>query len=334
MSKQNNKFLAQMPAATIKGNSTGGTANPSDLTGTQVTALLDNFTSSTKGLAPASGGGTTNFLRADGTWTAPTATVSFNYREIAGTGSVLITDDTVALTTGNGNITLPTAVGNAGKVIKLIKTTDLSTVKTLLTVSGQTIGGYASGNYFLYTLNESLEIVSNGANWLIKSHFAETEWTSYSLVSGTDVQGTTTNPTLGSSPQVSRGWWRRSGENMIFRFEYAHLVATGAATGSGDYLFRFPLTASGQGTVLTADYLDYGTVPGSFPITNSIGKAICRNVNTFFQGDLVLYSPNFYRVVGLNVGSYLIVGSANYAIGAANVGFFFEGSVRMLNWRP
>jgi hypothetical protein len=32
---------------------------------------LDLFTSSLKGLAPASGGGTTNFLRADGTWAAP-----------------------------------------------------------------------------------------------------------------------------------------------------------------------------------------------------------------------------------------------------------------------
>jgi hypothetical protein len=35
------------------------------------TALLDVFTSGAKGLVPASGGGTTNFLRADGTFAAP-----------------------------------------------------------------------------------------------------------------------------------------------------------------------------------------------------------------------------------------------------------------------
>ena len=35
------------------------------------TALLNVFTSTEKGLAPLSGGGTTNFLRADGTWAAP-----------------------------------------------------------------------------------------------------------------------------------------------------------------------------------------------------------------------------------------------------------------------
>jgi hypothetical protein len=66
-----NAKLANMPATTIKGNDTGAAADPADLTGTQVTALLDVFGSGAKGLTPASGGGTTNFLRADGTWAAP-----------------------------------------------------------------------------------------------------------------------------------------------------------------------------------------------------------------------------------------------------------------------
>jgi Protein of unknown function (DUF2793) len=66
-----NAKLANMAANTVKGNATGSAADPADLTGTQVTALLDAFTSGAKGLAPASGGGTTNFLRADGTWAAP-----------------------------------------------------------------------------------------------------------------------------------------------------------------------------------------------------------------------------------------------------------------------
>lgn len=35
------------------------------------TALLNAFTSGLKGLVPPSGGGTSNFLRADGTWAAP-----------------------------------------------------------------------------------------------------------------------------------------------------------------------------------------------------------------------------------------------------------------------
>ena len=66
-----NAKLANMDTARFKARITSGSGDPEDLTGTQATTLLDTFTISLKGLAPASGGGTTNFLRADGTWAAP-----------------------------------------------------------------------------------------------------------------------------------------------------------------------------------------------------------------------------------------------------------------------
>jgi hypothetical protein len=55
----------------ILGRSSLGAGDVEDLSATAATALLDVFTSSAKGLAPASGGGTANFLRADGTFAAP-----------------------------------------------------------------------------------------------------------------------------------------------------------------------------------------------------------------------------------------------------------------------
>jgi hypothetical protein len=63
-----NLSLADMPAFTIKGNVTGSSASPSDLTSSEVTSILNLFTPSLQGLVPPSGGGTTNFLRADGIW--------------------------------------------------------------------------------------------------------------------------------------------------------------------------------------------------------------------------------------------------------------------------
>ena len=63
--------MADLAANSFIGNNTGSAATPLALTGAQATELLDTFTSGAKGLAPASGGGTTNFLRADGTWAAP-----------------------------------------------------------------------------------------------------------------------------------------------------------------------------------------------------------------------------------------------------------------------
>lgn len=66
-----NAKLANVATGTIRGRVTAGTGDPEDLTGTQATTLLDTFTSGLKGLAPASGGGTANYLRADGTWATP-----------------------------------------------------------------------------------------------------------------------------------------------------------------------------------------------------------------------------------------------------------------------
>lgn len=62
---------ANIATARIMGRVTAGTGVQEALTGTQATTLLDVFTTSLKGLAPASGGGTSNYLRADGTWAAP-----------------------------------------------------------------------------------------------------------------------------------------------------------------------------------------------------------------------------------------------------------------------
>src|SRR5215472_1524431 len=66
-----NAKLANMAANSIKGNNTGSAATPIDLTAAQVDAMLPVFTATLNGLAPLSGGGTTNYLRADGAWAAP-----------------------------------------------------------------------------------------------------------------------------------------------------------------------------------------------------------------------------------------------------------------------
>lgn len=76
-----NSKTAQMAAGTIKGNNTSATANTADLTTTQVTAMLstligDAGSGGTKGLVPAPAAGDAaagKYLKADGTWTAPSA---------------------------------------------------------------------------------------------------------------------------------------------------------------------------------------------------------------------------------------------------------------------
>jgi hypothetical protein len=63
--------IAAAASGVLFGRNTGGAGAGEEVTPTQVTALLGLFTSLLKGLVPASGGGTSNFLRADGSWTPP-----------------------------------------------------------------------------------------------------------------------------------------------------------------------------------------------------------------------------------------------------------------------
>lgn len=94
------------------GRITSGAGDAEEMTGTQATTLLDAFTSGLKGLVPASGGGTTNFLRADGTFAAPPTgsgaaatygTVDIDFGSTPGTNvvTVTVTGQTGVLTTSN-----------------------------------------------------------------------------------------------------------------------------------------------------------------------------------------------------------------------------------------
>ncbi|MFN5642273.1 MAG: hypothetical protein ACK4V4_10210 [Sphingobacteriales bacterium] len=66
-----NPMLSQVSSPIIKGRITAGVGNVEDLTPANVTSMLSIFTSTEKGLVPASGGGTENFLRADGVFAKP-----------------------------------------------------------------------------------------------------------------------------------------------------------------------------------------------------------------------------------------------------------------------
>ena len=121
-----NDKLANMPAATIKGRASGsGTGTPVDLTATQVRTIIGNVGSAVDGLAPASGGGTVNFLRADGTWAsaggitlrtqqATTSGTQFDFTSIpAGVNEIVVSFDGVSL---SGTDNLLVQLGTSGGI--------------------------------------------------------------------------------------------------------------------------------------------------------------------------------------------------------------------------
>lgn len=74
----------------------------------------------------------------------------------------------VVLVTATATITLPTAVGIAGKTYCVKSNADAITV-TIATTSAQTVDGAASGadDLKLTQRYQSIDMISNGANWMI-----------------------------------------------------------------------------------------------------------------------------------------------------------------------
>jgi hypothetical protein len=142
--KVTNTMLAQVATATFKGRVTGGTGNVEDMTATQATSLLNNFTTTLKGLAPASGGGTVNYLRADGTWaTPPTGGVTDGDK-----GDITVSSSGTVWTIDNSTITLAKMENRATQTFLGRNTAgsgapeelSVSTAKTMLNLTGTNSG--------------------------------------------------------------------------------------------------------------------------------------------------------------------------------------------------
>ena len=93
----------QLPAKTVWGNFSSSQALPGPISQAQLTTLCNVFTTSLAGCVPSSGGGTTNFLRADGTWAPST-----------GSGIIALTGDVTATGPGSAAATLATVNANVG----------------------------------------------------------------------------------------------------------------------------------------------------------------------------------------------------------------------------
>lgn len=144
-----NAKSANMGAHTYKGNNTGSTAAPADITSTQLTADLNVFTSSLQGLVPASGGGTgTHYLDDTGAFSVPAGgggggsgfggNGTDGALSLSGTETTIAMKNATTLTLGGSYTNLSGSVYNA--------TGAITTGSNTWTIGTGPLGGDNSGN--------------------------------------------------------------------------------------------------------------------------------------------------------------------------------------------
>lgn len=153
-------------AADITDSTAAGRAFLTAASAAAQTALLDIFASGLKGLVPASGGGTINFLRADGTWANPrplnapaTKTADF---------TLGASEDWIINNKAGSDcvVTLPPAASNAGRAVTLKTIVGFAIVSVASDVVP--LAGGAAGTAIVPAVAGAwATIVSDGTNWVI-----------------------------------------------------------------------------------------------------------------------------------------------------------------------
>lgn len=240
-----NAKLANMATQTFKGRTTGGTGDPEDLTATQATAILNNFvgdsgSGGTKGLVPAPAAGdaaASKFLKADGTWAAPSGS-----GDVVGPASA--TDNAIArfdTTTGkliqNSVVTIADSTGNMAGV---------GTLNTHTIQGGTSTFAMYSNNLSVFAATTSAQLAG----------IISDETGSGALVFGT-------SPTLTTPRFVANGSINDSNGNELVTFLFGatpvnNISIVSAATGEapvigvtgGDTNINIGVSSRGTGTVI------------------------------------------------------------------------------------
>jgi hypothetical protein len=90
-------------------------------------------------------------------------------------------------------------------------------------------------------------------------------WQSYTM----SITGTTSNPTKATTTLWDSAQWRQVGDTIQIRYDYAHNNNTGAANGSGTYLFSLPpgLSADANKVVISSTNAPGNVGPASVSTT-------------------------------------------------------------------
>jgi len=195
----------------------------------------------------------------------------------------------------------------------------------LYDVAGLTNNGYQitmpeSGD--IVYLDE-IEIRPSNSSDMSSVASSDTDWKTYSLT----IDGATTAPTKSSTVDSDSAQWRRVGDSMQVRYAYKHSTNTGAASGTGAYIFKLP---SGY----SIDTTKFEDITGTGGIS-SVGSATGFGSATGTVIGSVSVSPSadgFYLTVGDETSSPAAVSATFVQLNQAFVQYSFMATVPIVGW--
>jgi hypothetical protein len=153
---------------------------------------------------------TSNGPAADPTFQAAGGGTTGTYASKAVDYTLTTSDDVIGFDASGAakTATLPTAAGNSGKQLKIVKTDTTANTVTINTTSAQTIGGRTSGAIVFRRPQDSITVVSDGTNWQIleKKEFEYINSSALATISGFGTAGNYGN--MGFNVTLSPGLWK------------------------------------------------------------------------------------------------------------------------------
>lgn len=300
-----------------------------------ITSQLAQYIANSTGLDMLDNTNVSNILTAIGLAFVPAANV------ISKTGSytAVINDYVVGTAASAWTLTLPTAVGVKGRSVTATRT-DLALANpiTVNTTSSQTIAinGANPTSVQINTPGELYVFTSDGANWIVSEHSANTNWQASAPIS---LSAVTTPPTKATTTQADSVIWRRIGTNAEVKYTYAAAVATGATNGSGDFLVNLPSGISANTTVLTA-----ATTAGTLLGVNGLSTSAFPATGYFTTQNgagayAIVIAGSLYTTTSFRLQNQQSLttnpfwGSAALGIATVNTGFTFTVSLPIANWQ-
>lgn len=235
-------------------------------------------------------------------------------KSITGTYTALVTDELIFASSSGAafTLTLPPVANCKGKSITIVKT-DSST--NLITLSGSVT------TVRLKTQYEVCHMANNGTSWYpVNRNFNGTPTTYIPTIGGS-----VSAPTKATTKLVDLAyWWRIGTKYMGIHYDYRHGNSSGAADGSGTYLFPLPsgftIDTAVQAAADSAN-LSYAVVGPAQHINNS-----ARGV-----GFVHVYDTNNLAMSGIYDGGGLgltqLIGSGYFSMTNAIQNYSFTAIV-------